>query len=63
MTEQSYLIALEAWRIESARWRKAQEDYRARRIGDVQFLAAKAEFNAASAVLDHVEAAFKACQD
>lgn len=54
-----YNAALEVFRKASATFSAAQDAYRARTIGDAEFLAARAEFKAADAVMDAAEAKVK----
>lgn len=53
--QQLYEEAMAAFRIESAAFRSAQADYRSRKIGDADFLAARARFNAANEASDLAE--------
>ena len=54
MTE--YETAVEAARAASAIFRKAQEDYRARRIGDAEYLAARLAFKRSEVAFDEAYA-------
>ena len=56
---EQYNRALDGFRAASREFRLAQEQYRAKKIGDSQFLAARAEFNAASSLMDYAENAVK----
>ena len=61
---QEYERAIKAFRAESRKFRQAQQDYRARKIHDREFLLAKSEFEAAAAIADHAEREFiKANED
>lgn len=62
-TSPAYRRALDAFRSESAVFRKAQEDYRARRIGDAEFLAARKRFDNAQSAMDEAERDEKAAQE
>lgn len=50
-----YKVALEAFRNESKKFRQAWEEYRARTIGDQEFLDARRRFNQAVANMDAAE--------
>jgi len=51
----NYQTALKEWQVEAKKWGQARKAYRARTIGDTEFLKAKAEFEVAQAKLDAVE--------
>lgn len=51
-TQECYESQMEVFRAESAKFRKAQQDYRARLIDDAQFLQARAHFDAADQMAD-----------
>ncbi len=51
-----YKAALEVFRRESAAWREVQDNYRARKIGDDEFIAGMRKFRKANAEMDAVEA-------
>ncbi|MGT2457707.1 hypothetical protein ACU4GI_32925 [Cupriavidus basilensis] len=53
----AYVTALEAFRVEARTWMNAQMDYRARRIDDKAYMAARAAFAQAQATLDAAESA------
>lgn len=52
MTELDYSIALDALRKAAKLFATAQDDYRARRIDDAAFLAARAAFEASQQAFD-----------
>jgi hypothetical protein len=52
MTHSEYIKALEVANVASAEFNKVQLAYRARTIGDTEFLAAKAIYNESVAVFD-----------
>lgn len=56
-TREAYQTALETVREATRRFRLAQESYRARFIGDAEFLAARAAYNAASVAFDRAHEA------
>lgn len=59
LTEKEYQCAMDSFRTESAKFRKAQEAYRARKIDDAEFNARRIEFNAAQQVADYAESKVK----
>lgn len=54
--QQLYEEAMDTFRFESSVFRAAQADYRSRKIGDADFLAARKRFNAANEASDLAEA-------
>lgn len=54
--QQLYLEAMDTFRFESSVFRAAQAHYRSRKIGDADFLAARARFDAANKASDLAEA-------
>jgi hypothetical protein len=54
-----YQKALVVWKAEAAAYSKAQADYRARKIGDDEFLKARKKFKDADKVLDEAESKVK----
>lgn len=54
-----YELAMENFRNVSAKFRQAQLDYRAKRIGDAEFLTARAAYDEAGRISDEAEMALR----